>query len=519
MNIEHRSKKWQIAEKKAQMIKSFNLIILCALCLMPYAFAQFTAISYNIQGMRPSTNWEQRVIAIVDELIELDAAIIGLQEVNETLDGNGEDNQAKIIAETLSEHFGTEYFWYRSISHIAWDEFYESVAIISKYPVEQFGVSTLATGVFPRKVVWANVDSPVGLINFFNTHLSYLPEHDNIRQIQVSQIKNFIEQKEASHPAMFSVLTGDFNCTQNSNPIRSLTENGYSDTFRELNPGVSGNTFPANSPYTRIDYIFQKDGSNWLANQSEVVFDTPYSGNNYPSDHRGVRTVFTGEPEVNFLMDGLLDESAQLIESNENINFYADWDGEDLYVASDAAIENDHFIFVSSGAVYSTNAPWNKTGQVSVWEAYLGNEESNNWCGWFDWQGESSSAVDSVLEGILPIVETLGVVPEFVYLSFGAYQTDDNGALQIQIPAGDDDGNIEIGEHFLFPLVVEEITLGDLNDDGAINVLDIVICVNIAIGEEPTEYQLTVCDLNNDGEINILDVVIIVNLALESGEL
>jgi hypothetical protein len=52
---------------------------------------------------------------------------------------------------------------------------------------------------------------------------------------------------------------------------------------------------------------------------------------------------------------------------------------------------------------------------------------------------------------------------------------------------------------------------GDLNDDGLVNVLDVVILVNIILGlaeENPAG------DLNNDGLINVLDVVILVNIIL-----
>ncbi|MBL7052909.1 MAG: hypothetical protein ISS00_04075, partial [Candidatus Marinimicrobia bacterium] len=47
------------------------------------------------------------------------------------------------------------------------------------------------------------------------------------------------------------------------------------------------------------------------------------------------------------------------------------------------------------------------------------------------------------------------------------------------------------------------------------NVLDIVQAVGIVLGTIiPSEYQQWVGDMNDDGEINILDVVQIVNIAL-----
>jgi len=64
-------------------------------------------------------------------------------------------------------------------------------------------------------------------------------------------------------------------------------------------------------------------------------------------------------------------------------------------------------------------------------------------------------------------------------------------------------------------LTPQTMLMGDLNEDGVINVLDIVIEVNIILGIViPTDSQLQAGDLNGDGGINVLDVVLIVNLIL-----
>ena len=59
--------------------------------------------------------------------------------------------------------------------------------------------------------------------------------------------------------------------------------------------------------------------------------------------------------------------------------------------------------------------------------------------------------------------------------------------------------------------------LGDLNNDGTIDILDIVVEINIILGLiTPTDYQNWAGDLNSDGLINILDIIQIVNLILNS---
>ena len=56
-----------------------------------------------------------------------------------------------------------------------------------------------------------------------------------------------------------------------------------------------------------------------------------------------------------------------------------------------------------------------------------------------------------------------------------------------------------------------ESMLGDVNDDGIINVLDIVTMVNIVLNGG--DYN-PLADLNDDGINNILDIVTLVNLVL-----
>ncbi|MAV64689.1 MAG: hypothetical protein CMG00_05815 [Candidatus Marinimicrobia bacterium] len=53
--------------------------------------------------------------------------------------------------------------------------------------------------------------------------------------------------------------------------------------------------------------------------------------------------------------------------------------------------------------------------------------------------------------------------------------------------------------------------LGDLNDDGNINVADIILVVNVILGL--TQYN-SLADMNDDGNINVQDIILIVNIIL-----
>ena len=68
----------------------------------------------------------------------------------------------------------------------------------------------------------------------------------------------------------------------------------------------------------------------------------------------------------------------------------------------------------------------------------------------------------------------------------------------ISYEAGDE--NIYLGD----------VLLGDMNGDGALNVLDVVSMVNIILSDDcPSE-----ADMNSDSYCNVLDIVELVNLIL-----
>ena len=56
--------------------------------------------------------------------------------------------------------------------------------------------------------------------------------------------------------------------------------------------------------------------------------------------------------------------------------------------------------------------------------------------------------------------------------------------------------------------------LGDVNQDGVINILDIINVINFILGGSPTSDEFVLSDVNQDNIINILDVVLLVNLII-----
>jgi endonuclease/exonuclease/phosphatase family metal-dependent hydrolase len=252
-------------------------------------------MSYNLHGMTPGSDPATRLAHIIQNLKQIDPDILGVQEINESLSGGGADNQGKVIADSLSAYFGRTYYFYQSATHYAWSNtFLESIGIITKYPVEQTGYADLAVAEFPRKVVWNSIMTPLGRVNFFNTHLSNTS--GATRLVQAGQILQYVHARELANPGAASILTGDFNDVPGSAPFQLLiggdSDTTFSDTYADVNPGALGYTIPAGAPTSRIDFVFMLRSSQFTAGQSTVVMDQPYAPGTYCSDHYGMMTTF-----------------------------------------------------------------------------------------------------------------------------------------------------------------------------------------------------------------------------------
>ncbi len=198
-------------------------------------------------------------------------------------------------------------------------------------------------------------------------------------------------------------------------------------------------------------------------NQSQVVervafvihFDDGTWNNNNGNDFH----IYIGGTCGTFIMDGELDAANSfLAATNNGLDLYLGWNGTELYVATQSAQStgNDHFIFVADSQRTMIQAPWAKTGMVAGWNLFLGNESTNNWSGWFDQTGTVQNAAGNYLEGTVGVQSEFGYLPNEVYIAIGSYQTDDNGVLLNQVPAGNGDGNIDQNELYEFDLTITE---------------------------------------------------------------
>jgi hypothetical protein len=194
-----------------------------------------------------------------------------------------------------------------------------------------------------------------------------------------------------------------------------------------------------------VDFVIHYDDGTW-DNNGGADYHVPVSGG-----------------PVAWAMDGALDAGATLVAAAGGVSLWAGWNGNDLYVASQAAgpLAEDVFLFVAEDPEPLREAPWAKSGLVGTWAAYVGNETSNNWAGWFEQTGVAAAAAGAVLEGTLRLAGELGSVPAVVHLAAARYQDADGGGLLAQAPSGDGDATLEGAEFAPFVIGsvgVEEAT-------------------------------------------------------------
>jgi hypothetical protein len=212
------------------------------------------------------------------------------------------------------------------------------------------------------------------------------------------------------------------------------------------------------------------------ASQFDVVFNNG-AGVWHNNDGQDWHFTVTGAQGPAFVMDGVRDLVAQQVAANGAHHLYAALSGDTLYVATEDAGEgNDVFIYLadSPGPLVATN--WAKVGQIAQWDAYLADENNNDYESWFDAAAGATQAATAanggVVEGTINLAGEFGSLPPAIYLAVGTYQTNDNGTLatsQQVPPSVNGDGNIDAVEYFLLQLATSP---GDYNRDGTVDNVD-----------------------------------------------
>ena len=139
----------------------------------------------------------------------------------------------------------------------------------------------------------------------------------------------------------------------------------------------------------------------------------------------------------------------------------------------------------------------------------------------------NSYAENNLSANIFPAAEWLSVTPRTGIVPPGSNQLinvdiDTEGLLEgtyydiISIQTNDYNNYL-----FDIPVVLNitdacgQWTTGDVNNDGDLNVQDVVLILNIALNSDNyEECQIFTSDLNGDGQINVQDIILLVNIIL-----
>ncbi len=202
------------------------------------------------------------------------------------------------------------------------------------------------------------------------------------------------------------------------------------------------------------------------ASQLNLVFN---DGQNTWDNNAGADWNFTVEgsdPGSNpITIDGTLDDAYELLAQNNGISLWYAINDTTLYLAATpAAAGLDRFIVLADQPGPAVPAPWGKAGTVAAWDAFVGNEESNGWAGWFDAAGITQVARATVLEASIDLAGEFGTMPTELHAAVLSYATADGGALSptAQVPAGNADTTVQANEYIQIPLTPSGCNQADL---------------------------------------------------------
>jgi hypothetical protein len=213
---------------------------------------------------------------------------------------------------------------------------------------------------------------------------------------------------------------------------------------------VWADTYAIPSYATSVDFVFTDGAGHW-DNNNGADWHVPVSGGSQ-----------------GFVLDGSLDEGAAMIASAGGMTLYAAHDDGHIYVATQstgATTGLDHFILIGTEPSVAS-APWAKSGTVYGKDFFLAEEGDNGWCGWFDSTETllaGGAATGSFLEGVLARSRLGGATT--VYLAAARYGSTDGGALALQAPPGDGDGNVEWAEYAAYGFIETAVSGGPFGSD------------------------------------------------------
>lgn len=261
-------------------------------------------LTYNIWF--DNQNWPARFAHMLSEIRELDPDIIGLQEV---IQRANLDNQAQMMADSLGY-----YYYFSSVDAETSSQRFGN-AILSRYPIEESNWKALLPLNDYRTVAHIRINVEGNVIDVYNTHLHNVAVNTHIREEQILDMLNFIDQTTNNE---YIFVTGDYNANPDWEEMELMYEDFYDvyPVFHEnhLDPEHSTLNYHLGHQQRRIDYIFfnKASASTLIPASAEVVIDEPDENGVYGSDHFGVFATFDFLSDADAFLLNTLDEAVEL---------------------------------------------------------------------------------------------------------------------------------------------------------------------------------------------------------------
>jgi len=251
-------------------------------------------VTLNLWNDRPDV--VARIRVAVEGLKALKPDVIALQEV--VSDTPTMENQAALIARALDAHWQFD-----PVSDHGGVQLGNAIA--SRFPIESHrSIALPSDPADPRRALLCRVKTPLGILPFVATHLSWEMWQAPRREAQVVALDEFVHQHPGDLPV---VIGGDFNTSPDSSAIMFLTGKMglagrgtyYRDAWQRRHPFERGATWSDKNPYTvrwiernrRLDYIFVghiRDDGWGAVLDCRVILDMPGPDGTFASDHFGV---------------------------------------------------------------------------------------------------------------------------------------------------------------------------------------------------------------------------------------
>ncbi len=227
--------------------------------------------------------WGERMPLVVEQLIELQPDVIGLQEVDLIVDQGMA--LCRLVNSTLKDspryrvyHMGRP----GRAAHV------QALAVMSRLPVDAHeGLDYLLNdGVAQRLRVRLEGGEA---LEFYNTHLYFPPEATGER---LAQAKTLLSWVDTWREAKTVVVAGDFNAYPGE-PTLDLMKGRFASAYEAVHGAEPDKTWPTPvntfdpSPPGCLDYIFVAGAE---VQEASLAFDRPHPLDQdlFPSDHLGV---------------------------------------------------------------------------------------------------------------------------------------------------------------------------------------------------------------------------------------